>query len=111
MTGKLLDPRLTIRQIIALGFAPDAEFVAMAKRAADPARCRTKLRLLAAGWGRWRAARVSPHLFQGIVRNYESGRLMARWGRADYEALVNGAAKSNRVVAARPIQIGVRIAF
>jgi hypothetical protein len=34
-TGKLLDPRLTIRQVIALRFAPDAEFAALAKRAAD----------------------------------------------------------------------------
>lgn len=35
VTGKLLDPRLTVRQIIALRFAPDAEFVPLAKRAAD----------------------------------------------------------------------------
>ena len=34
-TGKLLDPRLTIRQIIALRFASDAEFVDLAKRAAE----------------------------------------------------------------------------
>jgi hypothetical protein len=34
-TGKLLDPRLTVRQVIALRFAPDAEFAALAKRAAD----------------------------------------------------------------------------
>lgn len=35
LTGKLLDSRLTIRQIIGLRFAPDAEFLALAKRAAD----------------------------------------------------------------------------
>ena len=35
ITGKLLDPRLTIGQVIALRFASDAEFTALAKRAAD----------------------------------------------------------------------------
>ena len=35
MTGKLLDPRLNIRQIIALRFAGIEEFVALAQRAAD----------------------------------------------------------------------------
>ncbi|MCE5307526.1 MAG: DUF6526 family protein [Acidobacteriales bacterium] len=33
LTGKLLDPRLSIRQIIGLRFAPDEEFVELAKRA------------------------------------------------------------------------------
>jgi len=33
LTGKLLDPRLNIRQIIGLRFAPDEEFVELAKRA------------------------------------------------------------------------------
>jgi hypothetical protein len=33
LTGKLLDPRLDIRQIIALRFASDAEFAALARRA------------------------------------------------------------------------------
>ena len=35
LAGKLLDPRLTIRQAIALRFAPDDEFVALARRAAE----------------------------------------------------------------------------
>ena len=34
-TGKLLDSRLTIRQIVGLRFASDDEFAALAKRAAD----------------------------------------------------------------------------
>ena len=35
LSGKLLDPRLTIRQIIGLRFASDDEFVALAQEAAD----------------------------------------------------------------------------
>jgi hypothetical protein len=35
LTGKLLDPRLTLSQVIALRFAPDAEFPALARKAAD----------------------------------------------------------------------------
>lgn len=35
LTGKLLDPRLTLRQIIALRFAKDDEFIELSKRAAD----------------------------------------------------------------------------
>ena len=37
MTGKLLDPRLTIKQVVALRFASDGEFVALAKKSADEA--------------------------------------------------------------------------
>jgi len=35
LAGRLLDPRLTMGQIIGLRFASDEEFVALAKRAAD----------------------------------------------------------------------------
>jgi len=33
LTGNLLDPRLTMEQIVALRFAPDLEFVGLANRA------------------------------------------------------------------------------
>jgi hypothetical protein len=35
LTGKLLDPRITVRQIVGLRFAGDAEFVELARRAAE----------------------------------------------------------------------------
>lgn len=35
LTGKLLDPQLTVRQVIALRFASDAEFVEVARKAAE----------------------------------------------------------------------------
>jgi hypothetical protein len=35
MTGKLLDPRLTVKQIVGLRFASDGEFVELARRAAE----------------------------------------------------------------------------
>ncbi len=35
LTGSLLDSRLTIKQIIGLRFASDAEFAALARKAAD----------------------------------------------------------------------------
>jgi hypothetical protein len=34
LTAKLLDPKLTVRQIVGLRFAPDDEFAALAQRAA-----------------------------------------------------------------------------
>ncbi len=35
LTGKLLDPRLDVKQIVGLRFASDEEFVALARRAAE----------------------------------------------------------------------------
>jgi hypothetical protein len=35
LTGKLLDPRLTVKQIVGLRFASNEELVALAQRAAD----------------------------------------------------------------------------
>jgi hypothetical protein len=35
LTGKLLDARLAVKQIVALRFAPDNEFVELARKAAD----------------------------------------------------------------------------
>jgi hypothetical protein len=35
LSGKLLDPRLSIRQVVGLRFAADEEFPGLAKRAAD----------------------------------------------------------------------------
>ena len=35
LTGKLLDSRLSVKQIVGLRFASDGEFVALARRAAD----------------------------------------------------------------------------
>lgn len=35
LAGRLLDPRLSVKQIVALRFAPDDEFVELARRAAE----------------------------------------------------------------------------
>ena len=35
LTGKLLDPRLTLKQIVGLRFASDGEFLDLARKAAD----------------------------------------------------------------------------
>lgn len=50
MTGKLLSPGLTVRQIVALRFASDAEFVALAHRAAKDALAPTDIKKAIQSW-------------------------------------------------------------
>jgi hypothetical protein len=50
LTGKLLDPRLTIKQIVGLRFASDAEFPALARKAADEALPLKEIKRLVKNW-------------------------------------------------------------
>jgi hypothetical protein len=50
LTGKLLDTRLTMRQIVALRFASDAEFVVLAQRAADQSMSATDIKQAVKQW-------------------------------------------------------------
>jgi hypothetical protein len=50
LTGKLLDPRLSVRQIIGLRFAPDEEFVALALRAAQENLSETDIKKAVKNW-------------------------------------------------------------
>lgn len=50
LTGKLLDNRLAISQIIALRFAADEEFVALAKKAADENLTNKQIKQLIVNW-------------------------------------------------------------
>jgi len=50
LTGKLLDPRLTIRQVIALRFASDGEFVALARRAAEEQMSQDDIKRAVTAW-------------------------------------------------------------
>lgn len=50
LTGKLLDPRLTVRQIVGLRFASDDEFVALAKRAADERMSESEIKKAITHW-------------------------------------------------------------
>lgn len=50
ITGKPLDPRLTIRQIIGLRFASDAEFVALAQKAAASGMSEKDIKKAIAHW-------------------------------------------------------------
>jgi len=50
MTGKLLDPRLDTKQVIALRFASDREFVALARRAAEESLTPDAIKLAVKDW-------------------------------------------------------------
>lgn len=50
LTGGLLDPRLTIRQIIGLRFAPDGEFVELARKAADQGLSEDEIKRAVKNW-------------------------------------------------------------
>lgn len=50
MTGKLLDSRITMQQVIGLRFASDAEFLALAKRAADEGLSRDDIKKAIKNW-------------------------------------------------------------
>jgi hypothetical protein len=50
LTGKLLDPRLSVRQIIGLRFAPDEEFVALARRAVEENLSETDIKKAVKNW-------------------------------------------------------------
>ncbi len=50
MSGKPLDPRLTIRQVIGLRFASDGEFLALAARAAEEGLSEDAIKRAAVNW-------------------------------------------------------------
>jgi NADH:ubiquinone oxidoreductase subunit 2 (subunit N) len=50
MTGKLLDVRLSVKQIVALRFASDQELVALARKAADESLTADAIKRAVKGW-------------------------------------------------------------
>jgi hypothetical protein len=50
LTGRLLDPRLSIQQIIGLRFASDAEFPALAQRAAEQGLAQKDIKAAVKSW-------------------------------------------------------------
>jgi len=50
LTGKLLDPRLRIKQIVGLRFASDAEFVELARKAAEESMSQDEIKKSVKNW-------------------------------------------------------------
>ena len=50
LTGKTLDPSLTIKQIVGLRFASDAEFVELARKAASEGLSSDSIKRAVTGW-------------------------------------------------------------
>ena len=50
LTGKLLDTRLSVLQIVALRFAPDEEFVELARRAAEQSMVPVEIKKAIRNW-------------------------------------------------------------
>ncbi|MEP7352738.1 MAG: DUF6526 family protein [Acidobacteriota bacterium] len=50
MTGKLLDSRLTVKQIVGLRFASDSEFVALAQKAANESMTQDDIKKSVKNW-------------------------------------------------------------
>ena len=50
MTGKLLDRRLTVPQVVGLRFASDGEFVALAQKAADESLTQDAIKRAVKNW-------------------------------------------------------------
>jgi hypothetical protein len=50
LAGRLLDSRLTVKQIVGLRFASDAEFVALAQRAAEQSMAPEAIKKAVATW-------------------------------------------------------------
>jgi len=50
LTGKLLDSRLTIQQIVGLRFSSDAEFPALAKQAAESGMAQKEIKRAVKNW-------------------------------------------------------------
>ncbi len=50
MTGKMLDPRLTVKQIVGLRFASDGEFVELARKAAESGMAQKDIKRAIRNW-------------------------------------------------------------